>query len=315
MRKFTLIVIHQRGADYERDFAEICGKVQSLDPEIAAYAADTHTRTPLPSSEWQRPTLVVALQNQFHLKVARGTVLHNHEIEKLVQGQILRRSGLPAPPAVPFRFGMKLDPILFGEFVLLKPMDFRLMSKGKGVQVMRRTRLESFRPTDMPMDHFLRQDKKGYIVQKLVNTGRYPTTYRVATFMGEVLYGLRYQSLDESPELTSPDSVIEAGNFTQKGHKSIELFADEELFSLARRVAGAFEKVPLLGIDFVRDCKSAQPFVLEVNSGGNTWHFASPMWAERRRQSPELIRGMKRQLSAFDAAARGLAETTRRLAS
>jgi hypothetical protein len=39
---------------------------------------------------------------------------------------------------------------------------------------------------------------EGHIVQELVDTGRYTTTYRVATFMGELLYGLRYQSFDPS---------------------------------------------------------------------------------------------------------------------
>lgn len=313
-KKFTLILVHPGGAEYDRDFGEICKKVQSLDPEIAAYATDISSKTPFAAAEWQRPTLIVVLWNKFQLKIPRGTIVRNHQINKLVQAQILKNAGLPTPPAVQFRFGMKLDPILFGEFVLIKPMDLHMTSKGEGVQVMRRTRLENLLPSDIPKSHPLHQ-AKGYIVQRLVDTGRYPTTYRVATFLGELLYGLRYQSFAASPELTSPDNVIEAGNFTQKGERKIEIFADDELFSLAKKVAVAFEKVPLLGIDFVRDHKSSQPFVLEVNPGGNTWHFSSKMWAGRRRQSPELIRRMKRQFSAFDAAARALVATTRRLAS
>lgn len=122
--------IHPDRHPSDRDFGEICGKVQSL----ATYAANIHSRVPLPSAEWQKPALVIALQNRFQSKVARETFLRNHEIEKLVQGQILRKAGLPMPPAVQFRFGMKPDPIRFGEFVLLKPMDFRLFRYSIGAK-------------------------------------------------------------------------------------------------------------------------------------------------------------------------------------
>jgi hypothetical protein len=73
--------------------------------------------------------------------------------------------------------------------------------------------------------------------------------------------------------------------------------------------------VPLLGIDFVRDHESLQPYILEVNAGGNTWHFGSPAWEARRREMPEFIRRMKQQFSAFDAAAKGLVAKTLRFAS
>jgi glutathione synthase/RimK-type ligase-like ATP-grasp enzyme len=312
-KNYTLIVVHRPGSEYEADFGEICAKVEALDPQIAAYSTDALSQAPVSESEWQKPTLVVSLLEAWSFRVVRGTVLCNYEIDKLGQTKILRKAGLPTPPDVPFRPGMRLDPIMFGEFVLIKPMNLRMTSKGVGIQVMRRRRLEQLRPIDLPADHPLR--RTAYIVQKLVNTGEFPTTYRVTTFLGELIYALRYQSLVASPDLTAPDSVIEAGNFSQKGERQIELFENDELFSLARKVAGAFDMVPLLGIDFVRDYKSMQPYILEVNAGGNTWHFASRMWAERRRQSPELIHSMKEQFSVYDAAARGLVAKTRQLAS
>jgi hypothetical protein len=314
-KNYTLIVVHRPGPEYEADFREICAKVEALDPQIAAYPTDALSQAPISDGEWQKPTLVVSLLEAWSFRVMRGTVLCNYEIDKLVQTQILRKAGLPTPPDMPFSPGMRLDPILFGEFVLLKPMNLRMTSKGVGIQVMRRTKLEKLRPFDLPLDHPLRRDRRGYIVQKLVNTGEFPTSYRVTTFLGELIYALRYQSLVPSPDLASPDSIIEAGNFSQKGERRMELFENTELFSLARKVAGAFEMVPLLGIDFVRDSKSSQPYVLEVNAGGNTWHFASRMWAKRRRQSPELIQSMKEQFSVYDAAARGLVAKTHQLAS
>jgi hypothetical protein len=314
-KNYTLILIHRPGSEYEADFGEICAKVETLDPQIAAFSTDARSQAPISYREWQRPTLVVSMLEAWSFQVLRGTVLCNYEVDKLAQTKILREAGLPTPPDLPFSLGMRLDPIMFGEFVLLKPRNLRMTSKGVGIQVMRRTRLEQLRPFDVPMDHPLRRDRRGYIVQKLVHTGQFPTSYRVATFLGELIYALKYQSLVASPDLASPDSVIEAGNFSQKGERRMELFADDELFSLAKKVAQTFEMVPLLGIDFVRDHKSLQPYVLEVNAGGNTWHFASRMWAKRRLESPELISSMKEQFSAYDAAARGLVAKTRQLAS
>jgi hypothetical protein len=51
--------------------------------------------------------------------------------------------------------------------------------------------------------------------------------------------------------------------------------------------------------------------VLEVNAGGNTWHFSSPASAYWREKHPEHLEAMKRQFDAFKAAARALVRLTR----
>jgi hypothetical protein len=314
MKKRNLIIIY-RGQRYRDDFDEISKTVIRFAPEITVYHLPASLRADLPVSAWQYPTLTVALLGKFNFKPRRGPVLVSEAVGKLMQQRILREHGIPTPPAELFRFGMTIDPIKFGEFVLLKPMDGRFQSRGLGINVFRRARAEQLTPASFPPDHPIFRDREGYILQKFVHTGENPMTFRVATFLGEVLYSARYRSKTASPDLTSHDAVIEAGDFTQKHEKTITFEYEDDVLALARKVAVAFYHFPLLGIDFVRDVKSSKLYVLEVNPGGNTWHFSSAMWEDRRRQNPQLVSDMKSQFGAFDRAAEALVKKTRLIAS
>ena len=314
MTKRNLIIIH-RGSDYEQDFDEIARKVNALDRDITIYHLPAHYPAELPAGSWQYPTLTVALHSKFKLPIRRGPVLRNQVMGKLEQQNILRQHGIPTPPAVLFRFGMKIDPIMFGEFVLLKPLDTSLQSKGKGVHVMRRARAEKIAPTDFSRGHPMHLSKAGYLLQKFVHTGEYATIYRVTTLLGRALFAATYKSNTKSPPLTCSDQIIESADFTQKHDRTITFESSDDVLMLAGKVGAAFDSIPLLGIDIVRDGQTSRLYVLEVNPGGNTWHFSSAMWAELRRQQPELVAEMKGQFGAFDIAAEALVEKTRLLAA
>jgi hypothetical protein len=136
MAKRNLILIH-RGPEYEQDFREIARKVTAIDKDITDYTLASSSMAQLPSLAWLWPTLVVAFTPQYRLQVKRGTVLKNSQVEKFAQYETFRRAGIATPPTLPFRFGMTLDPLLFGEFVVVKPMDFDLTSQGLGIQLFR----------------------------------------------------------------------------------------------------------------------------------------------------------------------------------
>lgn len=314
MSRKNLILLH-RGPRYEADFKEIAERVHALDPTITVIYLYAGLDAQIPDAEWQFPTLTVALCEIFKLQIKRGPVLRNHPIDKFRQQAILRAGGIASPMASPFHFGMKLDPILFGDFVLLKPLDPRLGSHGQGIRVLRRARAERITLSDFPPDHPIALSRMGYIVQKFVYTGEFANTYRVTTFLGEPIFAFAARSTERSPSLDAPDSEIEAGAFTQKFSSVVTFEEQEEYLTLARDVAAAFDDVPLLGIDFVRDARTGKIFVLEVNAGGNTWHFSSDMWEERRRDDPDLASTMKQQFGAFDVAARALVDRVHRLAA
>ena len=328
MTRRNLILIH-RGPEYEQDFTEISEKVFAIDPDITIYSLATGSTDQLPEAAWQRPTLTVALNSKISLEVRRGPVLKCHQIDKLAQQKIFRDAGIPTPPMLPFKIGMKLDPILFGEFVVIKPMSLGLSSRGKGIQLFRRKRLEQIAPWDFPEGHLIHRDKQGYLVQKFIDTGNRTAWHRVSTFFSTPIYSAYSISNQPIVNLDTPDDVIERTDITNVIETDrIQLFSTEQdVLNLAIKVHCALASIPLLGIDILRDQKSGDLFVLECNPGGNTWHFSSQNGREWRlligkfgevsaKTADRNARKMLiNQFGAFDLAAQILVEKTRQLAS
>ena len=81
------------------------------------------------------------------------------------------------------------------------------------------------------------------------------------------------------------------------------------MLAIARLAHAAIPEVPLKGCDIIRDAGSGRLYVLEVNPGGNTWHFSSRFLAGiRARNGPDFEAQRIRQFEAFRTAARVLAE-------
>lgn len=328
MTKRNLILIH-RGPEYERDFDDIARKVNALDRDITVYHVPGSLRSELPVSAWQYPTLTVALMSKFRLPIRRGPILKNHAIEKLDQQTLFRQHGIPTPPALPFRFGMKLDPILFGEFVILKPMDLKITSTGDSVQLFRRTRIEQLTIRDFPGDHLIHKDRKGYLVQKFVNTGDRISAYRVTTFFGAPILSVHMKSNVPRPALDSADAVLEKAPVASNAIKDKQRFlhADPDMVDLAGRVHATLPDVPLLGVDLLREASTGRLYVLECNAGGNTWHFSSDSgvklrgWFGGHPRVPlekAALKGRKmyiEQYGAFDRVAEVLRDKTVALAA
>jgi hypothetical protein len=327
MTRRNLILIH-RGPEYEQDFEEISAKVLALDPDITIYSLAAGSTDQLPESAWQRPTLTVALNSKFNLKVKRGPILKNHQISKLAQHRIFQDADLPTPPTLPFRFGMQLDPIMFGDFVIIKPMSLVLGSHGRGVQLFRRRRLETMLSSDFPSGHLIHQDREGYLVQKFIDTGEFVSYNRVSTFFLEPMYSYFSSSKSIRGSLDSPNEIIESLPITNNSSRfrDRQLRAEDDVVAFARRVHEAFPNVPLLGTDILREHGTGKLFVIECNPGGNTWHFSSKMNLPLRlKMGGASLVGQKKahviarkmhidQFKAFDRAARILAEKTQTLA-
>lgn len=313
MTKKNLIIIH-RGPEYEQDFHDIATKVNALDRGITVYHLPWALKVELPLGAWQHPTLTIALTSKFALPIRRGPILRNRAIPKLAQQEMFRSHGIPTPPALPFRFGMKLDPILFGEFVILKPMDLKLTSRGDGISVFRRNRLETLKADFFPASHPIRWSSAGFLVQRFIHTGTFPSNYRATTLLGEVLTLEKFEARNATPPLTASDEDIDMADFSPKTNRAYSFSSDEDVLSLARKVARSASDIPLLGVDIVKD-QTGRLFVLEMNAGGNTWHYSSKMWEEHRKTNPEYYESMKNQFGAFDIAARRLCDEVLRQAA
>jgi len=270
---------------------------------------------------------VVSFTARFDLQVRRGTILRNLPIEKLVQYKTFLSAGIPTPPTQAFKIGMTLDPFLYGEFVLIKPMELSLTSKGIGVQLFRRQRLEKMKLHDFPPDHPIHRNQ-GYLVQRFVDTGPNPSFHRVQTFFGKVIYS--WHSTLQFPRcpLDAPDEEIERTIIaSQGGEKDRALVKEPDILELAEKVGAAFPTIPLLAIDVLREEGTGKLSVLECNPGGNTWHFSSKIGEKLRLgfgnakvngpgRAHQIARRMfMEQYGAFDIVARTLVEKTNRLAS
>jgi hypothetical protein len=324
--KYTLILIH-RGPEYERDFTEIVQKVVAIDPAIQVFFSSVQAKVRLPAQVWERPTLVVSLSDKFALPIKRGTILRSTIISKLGQAKRAREAGISVPPIQPFEFGMKLDPIVFGPLVILKPMTF---SSHGHVQLFRRARAEMLRATDFPRNHVIHHDPQGYLVQKFIDTGDYPSWNRVMTFLGQPIYAVNGSLTVARPQLDSPDEILEKATVAIQGaSRQREWRVDDDVMSMAMKVGQVFSEVPLLATDILRDAQNQKLYFLECNPGGNVWHFSSnqPGGINLRLQLGEAAKhgekkalelGRRRmidQFGAFDLIARTLVEKTRQLAS
>jgi len=327
MAKRNLILIH-RGPEYDKDFKEIAKKIAALDKDITIFALANHSTAQIPSIAWMWPTLIVSTTSEFRLQIKRGALLRNMQVEKFAQYKVFRETGIPTPATLPFRFGTMLDPVLFGEFVLIKPMDLGMTSKGVGVQLFRRQRLERMQPGDFPSDHAIHHARDGYLVQRFVDTGPYPSFHRVQTFFGKVIYSWHSTLQEPRCSLDAPDEEIERATIaSQGGEKDRKLVKESDIVALAENVGAAFPTIPLLAIDVLREAGTGKLYVLECNPGGNTWHFSSKIGAKLRlgfgnaavngaERAHQLARRMfMEQYGAFDIVARTLVEKTHQLAS
>jgi hypothetical protein len=328
MPERNLIIIH-RGPDYVRDFEEVAERISAIEPGISVVCIDSRTTRVMPEEAWNRPTLTVALMAKFRAEIRRGPVLANRAIHKTGQHRIFMQAGLPTPPTARFTPGMKLDPIMFGELVLIKPTSPDLASYGRGIQLFRRRRLETMTIADFPRDHLIHRDRNGFIVQRFVDTGPLLPMFRVQTFFGVPLYCWSARETASRPPIGRTDEEIENACVVSNAgqDRARWLCSDADLLDLGSRVGKAFPDIPILGTDIIPEARTGKLFVLECNPGGNTWHFSASSTAEIRRQlggahhvnkkkaEEAGRRAMIEQLGAFDRVADVLVRKVHELAS
>jgi hypothetical protein len=308
----NLILVNQPGWQAAADWHAIADHVRDFDPRIETFVVNGM----MPNSYTRRraagrPSLVCSPAPLTRFVPARGRVYQGRVIPKIEQLRLLSLSGVPVPRTTVLRPETRLDPQDWGEFVILKPTDLASSSHGNGIQLMRTNRVRYARPQDYPADHPGRRGPM--VVQQFVNTGEYVSLFRVLMLLGEPLYSACFRSTEPRVSLDAPDQDIEGTQIATQAltSRETEFIAPDGLLALARRADAAIPDVPLKGCDIIRNEATGALYVLEVNPGGNTWHFSSQLTAERRAQrGPEHQRRRMRQFDAFRAAARALVART-----
>jgi hypothetical protein len=303
---FTLILLHRPHA--ANDFEEIVDRIEMRAPDILIVTASLHANAVLPPAVWARPTLTVAL-GSFKLEINRGLVYRCRSVRKNEQFRNYRAAGMDTPLTARFRLGMQLDPGLWGDLVILKPM--RINSHGEGIHLVRTGRASALTLDDFPSDHPMRRDD--YIVQQFIDTGEYPCAYRVVSFFGEAICCRRNFITTKPPPLDADDETLMRGSFAvavlAEGGGT-ELIKDREILDFARRMHATQPGIPLQGLDILRDPRSGKLYALESNCGGNTWAFSSRI-GEKARSILGGSGPMIDQFGAWDVVAGALIKRTR----
>ncbi len=292
------------------DFEEIRNRILAHAPDIEvfivpltipAFASTRRTAN--------RRSLIFAPQGLGRFRPRRGKVYRGRILPKIDQMQALERAGIRVPKWTVLTPDTKLDPGEWGPVVILKPAAWRVASLGKGINLMRTARVKFRDCASFPAGHPGRQGSM--IVQQFIPTGDYPTKTRVLSLFGEILYGLERVQSEKLPDLNAPDDVLESARVVTTGKaRRATLVIDQPLIDLARRVFDCFPLIPLQALDVIFDSRDGTAYVLEINPGGNTWHFSSRFAAAFEKELGG--KKLKDQLGAFDIAAGVLIERTRR---
>ncbi len=322
MQKNLILVANTNVLD-PADFDEITAKVAEEDGRINAFRVTVDQEANvIDDAYWRHPTLVIAFSGGLgKFKPPRGLVLQNQPVHKYQQYVQFKLAGINTPLTASFSAAERYLESDWGEFCILKPVDLGKMGKGGLVRLQRTRRLANFDPNQYPEDHPLRTSK--LLLQSFIDTGVYAESWRVLTLLGEPLYCFRSASGVERPPLDAPDDVIEKAIIEPKhpegkakvGYENLRAFvADKEIMNFARQASRAFPRIPLQGCDIIREAGTGKLYILEVNPGGNTWHFSSPLFVNQRTKLGGR-ESFTKQLDAFAVAARVLARSTVDLAS
>lgn len=303
-KTLNLIFVHQPRKHSRFDLEAIALKITAIAPEIKIFGVlPTDTADVIPEREWSRPTITVSFGHVRNFIPRRGPVYENRFVPKLEQFKRFRSLAIDTPVTAPYVPGTILDPATWGPFVMLKPSDPDLTSTGQNLFLFRTTALSGRR---LPADH--PSQGKPFILQQWIDTGEYITSYRCLTLFGAVMYGAVLRRADPRPGLDSPDAVIES--MPAESDRGVSKSCDDpEILAFGARMAEAFPRHPILGCDLLREAATGKLYAIEVNAGGNVWHFSSPRTGPWRTH--DGTEKLKRRFSSFDVAAAVLARKTR----
>jgi predicted ATP-grasp superfamily ATP-dependent carboligase len=148
------------------------------------------------------------------------------------------------------------------------------------------------------------------IIQRFIDTGDYPSHYRVLTLFSEPIFAFRAVSTLRRPPLDAAVDILAAGPFMAKhGQRRLLIPVETDVLDQSRRTFGAISEVALHGCDIVRDNETGRLFVLEINPGGNTWSFSS-QWAALLRAELNMP-DLSTQFDTWKTCARLLVQRTR----
>jgi glutathione synthase/RimK-type ligase-like ATP-grasp enzyme len=268
---------------------------------------------PVPNDFWQKtaalPTVLFGprpIPESLDPSI-RGLRLFTKRLGKFDEALLLAQAGFPVPLTQKIVPETVLDERLWGPFTVIKPnMGYR----GRGVSLVRTRDARWIDTLLLPPDH--PRYGQRLIAQQFVDTGPYATCYRVMTVLGRRVYSMMSTAVHPAAPLSKlPSGPVEIEIAANGGERRMTLFDDPEITALAERVHARLPHTSVMGIDIIRDHATGKLCVLEMNSGGWTWHLSSD---HGRRNQREHGMDYYAQNNALEVIADALADVTRRKA-
>lgn len=293
------------------DFRKVGALISARAPEIRVSVLSTASvLTPLPTAALaMRPTLSIEMDRLKWLRPLRGTRLVHQHMGKIRELAVLEAAGLPVPKWVEIVPGTKLDPAVWGPYVVVKPSHG---ARGAFVRITKTGRVRYTAPADYPEEHAGRHSPM--LAQHYVHTGRWPRAYRVLTYLGRPLMALQYEGRKDFSPLERPDGFRhgqgESIIASAKGC-TVALAADQDVLDLAVQAHAVLPTIPSLGVDILRDEATGKLHVIEINPSGNSWMLCG---ATGREMQEQFGLNFYEQFAALDVIAEASIEAARKLA-
>jgi hypothetical protein len=309
MPKFNLIIFHVPKRQRLSDFTTIRAllSLRASDIEVHIVSQDKL----LPPDFWRkaaaRPTVLFSPMPVPLDPQVRGFRLLAKRFSKFEEAQMLAEAGFPVPLTRKILPDTVLDEGVWGAFTVIKPnMGYR----GRGVRLVRTRDVRWIDTKKLAADD--PRHGQNLIAQQFIDTGPHAACHRVMTVLGQPVYAMKSTAVEPVPPLSGlPEGPIEIEIAANGVERRMALIDDAEIIALARQVHSRLTHTPVMGIDIIRDHASGRPVVLEMNSGGFTWHLSSDHGRKHQEDHGMDYYG---QFNALEVIADALADVTRRCA-
>lgn len=305
-KKANLVLVPHVGTNQKPDIERIGTYIEEHAPEIRVFVVEDLEENLVIDEQLQdAPTTIMAIFPLRHLHKLTGTIFQGSSLNKFLELNLIRKQGLAVPKTTILSETSMPDLSEFGDYVVMKPVrglqgaDVRIVKKNKVKWSQPKTRAAS--------------NSKRWIIQEFIYTGKWPVSYRVTSFFGQVLFCIQISADNSRNPLESSKNLKNwSGSIVSSGKGcNFSLCYDEDIISMGEKAHGAFPEVPLIGCDIVRNPINGQLYVIEANIKGYVWHFSSQMGI--RSQEYANI-NYESQFDGIDKAARILIEKTRSVA-
>lgn len=307
---YNLVLYHMPKRLGVSDFMTIRNMMVGRAPDIEVHILSADK--PVPAEFWRmaaaRPTLIFSPSYLARIDAAaRGARLISVPLRKHEEIEVLAGTGVAVPETRLITPAMRLDEAEWGPFTVVKP---NRGMRGRGIRLMRTRDVRWTDTSALPID----DPRSGLelLAQRYVDTGPFPTCYRIFMVLGRPIYCMSSTALEEPPGFAdegadTPDLAVAANSMQRK----LELTNDREIIELATSIHAKLPHLPVMGLDIIREKDTGRLFALEYNSGGGVWHLSS---SHGLKHQHEFRLDYYRQFNALDTITNALIEATRNLA-